>query len=319
MDIRVLLISREANLSDDQIADIRQAAGDGVAIRTCDRESVIDLARDADILAGVDLGIPPQVFSATGRLRWVHVFHAGVETLLSPELSASGLTLTCGKGAHAIPIAEHAFAFMLAHVKDLVGHRVAQQQRRWDRHALGELSDRTMCVVGLGNIGREIARRATCFGMRVVGASRHARPVDGVDRVVAPDQVRAILPEADFVVVATPISPETDHLIGRGELAAMKRGAFLVNISRGRVIDQDALIDALASGHLSGAGLDATDPEPLPAESPLWTLPNVMITPHDSGMSDTVKERTVRMLCDNLRRYRADEPLHQRVDLRAGY
>ncbi len=313
-----ILVSREAGLSEEQIDRIREAA-DGAVLEECDLASVRELAPQSEILAGVDFGIPREIFRAPGSLRWVHLFHAGVEKILCPELAASGVILTCGKGAHAVPIAEHVFAFMLAHVKELARYRESQVRGIWDRRPMGELDGKTVCVVGLGNIGREVARRAECFGMRVVGTRRSAGPVPHVETVVPPDQLTEILPLADFVVLTLPITAETEGLFGARDLAAMKHGAMLINVCRGQVVDQGALIDALKSGHLGGAGLDATDPEPLPADSELWRLPNVIITPHNSGMTAGVRERGVEMFCRNLRRFREGEPLHQQVDKKAGY
>lgn len=318
MAIGRILVSHEARLSDEQIDQIREAAG-GAAVEGCDLGSVRELAPHSEILAGVDLGVPTDIFREPGLLRWVHVFHAGVEKILCPELEASDVVVTCGKGAHAVPIAEHVFAFMLAHVKELARQREAQVKGIWDRHPMGELDGKTVCVVGLGNIGREVARRAECFGMRVVGTRRSAAAVSNVERVVPPDLLAEILPLADYVVLTLPISPETEGMFGARDLATMKQGAVLINVCRGQVVDQGALIEALKSGHLGGAGLDATDPEPLPADSELWRLPNVIITPHNSGMTAGVRARGVEMFCRNLHRFRGGEPLHQLVDKKAGY
>lgn len=318
MAIGRILVSQEARLTDEQMDRIREAA-DGAAVESCDLGSVRQLAPRSEILAGVDLGIPTDFFREPGLLRWVHLFHAGVEKILCPELVASDVALTCGKGAHAVPIAEHVFAFMLSHVKELASQREAQVKGIWDRRPMGELDGKTVCVVGLGNIGREVARRAECFGMRVVGTRRSAAPVPHVERVVPPDRLTEILPLADYVVLTLPITAETEALFGARELASMKQGAVLINVCRGQVLDQGALIDALKAGHLGGAALDATDPEPLPVDSELWRLPNVTITPHNSGMTARVRDRGVEMFCRNLHRYREGEPLHQLVDKRAGY
>lgn len=318
MGLGRILISREAALSEEQLDQIREAAG-GAAIEFCDLQSVCDLAPQAEIVAGNELGITADIFRDAGLLRWVHLFQAGADRVVCPELIESDIILTCSKGAHAVPIAEHTFAFMLAHVKELARHREAQKERAWDRHALGELYGKTLCVVGLGNIGCEIARRAACFGMRVIGTRRSGAPVPHVEQTVPPDRLAEVLSEADYVVLTLPLSPETRGIVGAREIARMKPGAFLINVCRGQVLDHEALIEALKSGHLAGAGLDATDPEPLPPQSELWCLPNVIITPHNSGMSPWTRDRAVGMFCENLKRYREGEPLHQVVDKEAGY
>lgn len=313
-----ILLSQEAGLTDEQVGRIREAAV-GASIELCDLQRVCQRAPQSEILAGNELGITTDIFREPGLLRWVHLFQAGVDRILCPELIESGITLTCAKGAHAVPIAEHTFAFMLAHVKELVRHRQAQRERIWDRHALGELYGKTLCVVGLGNIGSEVARRSACFGMHVVGTRRSGAPVPYVERVVPPDRLAEVLSDADYVVLTLPFSPETKGMIGVREIAWMKPGAFVINVCRGQVLDHRALINALKSGHVAGAGLDATDPEPLPAESELWHLPNVIITPHDSAMSCVVRDRAVDMFCENLKRYHNGEPLLQVVDKGAGY
>jgi D-2-hydroxyacid dehydrogenase (NADP+) len=313
-----VVISREANLTDQQLARIKDAAG-GAAVDVSDRETMGRLAPQAEILAGMGSAIPQEIFRQPGALRWVNVFHAGADNLLCPELIESDIVVTSGKGAHAIPIAEHVFAFMLAHVKQLARHRDAQLRRSWERSQLEELHGKTLCVVGLGSIGSEIAKRAGCFGMHVVGTRRTGLPVPGIERVEPPARLRDLLPEADYVVLTLPYTAETAGMIGAREISSMKSGAVLINVGRGQVVDQGALVEALKSGHLGGAGLDATDPEPLPPESELWQLSNVTITPHNSGWSRYTRDRAVAMFCENLHRYRQGEALHQLVDKRAGY
>jgi len=313
-----ILVGREVGLRDEHLQSIRQAAS-GAEVVLCDREGVRALWGEAEVIASMDWGIPADSIGTPGRLRWIHLFHAGAEKILSPALVASPVVLTCTKGAHAVPIAEHAMAFLLAHAKELPRHQRQQMQRLWDRRPLGELCGKTLCIVGLGNIGQEIARLASCFGMRVVGARRSGQPVANVERVVPPDLLPEVLAEADYVVLSLPYTPATDGFIGARELAQPKAGAFLVNVCRGRVVNQEALLAALKEGRLGGAALDATEPEPLPPDSELWDLPNVIITPHNSGMSCRVRGRGVGMFCANMRRYLQGLPLQQLVDKTAGY
>ena len=315
----LMFISRETALDDEQLGRI-QVAAPWSDIELTDSESLRTRAAQAEILAGLDYAMPVEIFHAPGRLKWVHLFHVGPDEIWTPELIQSDIVVTCAKGPpYSMPIAEHAFFFMLLHQKEFARHWKAQSKGIWDRRPIGELYGKTICIIGLGNIGREIAKRADSFGMTVVGARRSGKPVPYVNRVVMPDQLGEVLPGADYVVLTVPGTPETVGMIGAREIAAMKPGAFLVNLARGQVVDNEALIQALKSGHLAGAGLDALDPEPLPADSELWYLPNVWITPHCSGKTAGSRDRSVDLFCDNLRRHHKGEPLQQVVDKVLGY
>lgn len=315
----LMYITEEANLSEAQLTRIRQAAP-WCRVELADREALRTCAANAEILSGIDTAMPTEIFDVPGRLRWVNLFHVGPDEIWVPALIQSDIVVTCSKGpAYSIPMAEHCLAAMLVHEKEFLREWKNQMKGTWDRRPVGELYGKTVCIVGLGNIGCEIARRAAFFGMQVVGVRRSGLPVPQVERVVPPSELRDVLPEADYVVLIVPQTPETVGMFGAEEIAAMKRGACLVNMCRGQVVDQPALIEALQSGHLSGAALDATDPEPLPAESELWYLPNVMITPHNSGKTPGSRDRSVDQFCENLGRYRHGEPLLQVVDKELGY
>ncbi|MBA2753517.1 MAG: D-2-hydroxyacid dehydrogenase [Chloroflexia bacterium] len=260
-----------------------------------------------------------------GRLRWVQLMSAGVEHLPVAALEASDVVVTNASGAHAINIGEHVMAMMLAFARQLPFLVREQDQRRWFdgsmRERVFELHGQTLVILGTGQIATALAARAAGFGMRVVGVRRHDdRPVpSGFDEVVTLDHLDEYLPVADHLAVCVPLTASTRHLIDARRLGLLKPGAHFFNIGRGAVIDQDAMIEALRSGHLAGAGLDVTDPEPLPADSPLWTMPNVLITSHSSGASPHYLDRAVGIASDNIARWQAGEPLRNVVDLDEGY
>jgi phosphoglycerate dehydrogenase-like enzyme len=252
---------------------------------------------------------------AAPHLRWVHCDHAGLNRSARPEVFERGLLVTSSSGRSAPALAEHAILFMLLFAYRYPRFLDAQRQHRWgiDRQdELRGLVGRTVGVVGLGNTGREVVARATAFGMRVLGYRRSAIDVPGVDHLYAAERGETLddlLRESDFVVLATPLSDATHHLIGARELELMKPGAVLVNMARGAVIDEAALMEALRVGRIGGAGLDVFDQEPLPPESPLWDLPNVLITPHTTPQVPDRTGRSLEIICENARRYRAGEPM----------
>ncbi len=254
-------------------------------------------------------------------LRWLHIPRAGADNSLVPAVMAREIVITNSSGVQAAPIAEFVMLFALEHAKQAARLRVAQAGRRWVGREvdLEELTDKLMLIIGLGQIGQAIAARATAFGMRVAGSRRSGAPLPGVELVVPEGGWRQLLGEADYVVIAAPLTPETRGMFGATELAAMRPDAYLINIARGEIVDEAALIAALQRGQIAGAGLDVFPEEPLPAESPLWGLPNVFVTPHVSWSSPEIRPRTIALFIENLRRYVAGEPLRNLVDKHAGY
>jgi phosphoglycerate dehydrogenase-like enzyme len=251
-------------------------------------------------------------------VRWVNSHAAGVDRHPLDLYLRRGIQLTNGAGLHAVPISEYVVLGILAAAKAFPALVRAQDRAEWLQRppGRGELHGSRALVVGYGQIGRAIAERLRAFGVHVVGARRHSSEEPDV---VDSEGWRGRLGEFDWVVLATPLTGETRHLIGPTELAAMKPGAWLVNISRGSLVDHDALLGALQDGAIAGAYLDVTDPEPLPAESELWRLPNVILTPHSSWASERFEERAAALFLDNLERYRQGRPLRNLVDLEAGY
>ena len=269
-------------------------------------------------------GIPAELLRG-GSLRWVHSGAAGVRGSLTPEMRDSDVVFTNSAGIHGPPVAETVIAFILHFARGLDHAVRSQAEGRWDKSAFDaadapvrELSSSTVGVVGLGGIGREVAWRARSLGARVLGTRRTPEPMDGVE-VLEADRLDRLLAESDYVVLTVPETDETTGLMDADALDRMGEGAVLINVSRGGLVDHDALIDALEAGRLRGAALDVFSTEPLPDGHPLWTAPRTLLTPHTSAYTHRFWEREAELLLDNLRRYRTGEPLRNVVDKVVGY
>ena len=279
----------------------------------------------AAVDAAVVWSVEPEWLAAAPALRWIHVGGAGVERLPLAEIRRHGAILTNSSGVHVPNIPEHVLALMLAFARRLPQLLAAQRERRWrddvTHGEVFELSGQALLLVGMGDIGLGTGERAAALGMRVIGFRRRLDdpPPSFVSRVFGPDDLHAALGLADHVLVSLPLTPDTRGLIDGAALASMPQGSYFYNVGRGPVVDQAALEVALASGHLGGAGLDVTDPEPLPPESPLWAAENVIITAHTSGASPHYWDRATELVAENIRRLRAGEEPLNRVDLAAGY
>lgn len=249
------------------------------------------------------------------NLRWVHIDQSGLESLATPELLARGPKITGSAGRSAPTLAEHALFFMLALAYCAPDFLEAQKARRWGiagQETLRGLYGRTVGIVGLGHTGRALATRAKPLGMRVLGYRRSEDAPSGVDTLysaIRGETIRPLLSQSDFVVLALPLSDRTHRLIGKAELAAMKPGAYLVNVARGAIVDEDALIASLRAGHLGGAGLDVFEHEPLPPDSRLWSAPNTLITPHLTPQMPDRIGQSVDIIVENINRYRRGDPL----------
>jgi phosphoglycerate dehydrogenase-like enzyme len=261
-----------------------------------------------------------KVLAAAPNLRWQQTVSAGVNHILTPTFLERDITLTNSSGIHAIPISEFVLGFILYHAKQLRELQILHNERNWQKWlVLQELANTTILIIGTGNIGQAIASRAKAFDMRVWGSRRHPQPLTNFDKVVGADEWYALLPEVDYVVIATPLTPETKGLIDEKVLRSLPDRAYLINISRGAVVDESALMKALTEGWIAGAALDTVSTEPLPSESPLWSLPNLFITPHTSAISPALKSRIAALFLDNLKRYQAGLPLRNVVDKQARY
>jgi len=280
---------------------------------------------DTDIFVG--LLIRADQLRQAPRLKWVHATSAGVGQLMYPEFRNSGIILTNASGVHAPNMAEHITGMIVAMARDFPSAVRYQAQRKWAQQEIWdgparprELSGALALIVGFGAVGRATAERLRALAMRVWAVTRSGK-ADGLlaEKVFAVAELNFALPAADYVVLAAPETPETRHLIGAEQLALMKPNAILVNVARGSLVDQAALIAALEKRRIGGAALDVTSPEPLPPENPLWSLDNAFITPHTSGISERIWQRESELLIDNLERWFRFEPLRNRVDLARGY
>jgi phosphoglycerate dehydrogenase-like enzyme len=257
------------------------------------------------------------------NLKWVHFASAGVEKSLSPALLSRKIKLTCSRGLHAATIAEYVLMQMLAFTKNMRRAYKFQDERRWGFEELlagkFDLEGKAVAIIGLGSIGRRVARLAKAFDMRVIGTAKKPRRIRNVDKTLPPSKLGQCLGAADFVVLSVPLTDKTLHFIGREELAAMKASAFLINIGRGKLIDQAALIEALENKRIAGAALDVFEAEPLPADSPLWVMENVSVTPHYSGMAEGLWVKVTKLFCENAKRYKNGKRLLGIVDREKGY
>jgi phosphoglycerate dehydrogenase-like enzyme len=302
---------------------LRQEFPSHAFVRADDDRQTLERIPDAD--AAFAARLRPEHIPAAQRLRWVHSAAAGVGNMLFPAMIDSPIQLTNSRGIASAPIAEHVIAVTLALLRDLPLAWQRQREGVWaqnefhHRPPLRTLSGARVLIVGLGSIGEPTARLAAAFGAHVIGIRRRpGPPPPGVEAVLPPDRLRAELPAADVVVIAAPHTAATWQMIGERELGMLKNGAVLVNVSRGKLIDEVALARELAKGRIRAA-LDVFDHEPLAPESPLWRSPDVLITPHVAGFFAEYWPTTVATFADNLRRFESGAPLVNLVDKRAGY
>jgi phosphoglycerate dehydrogenase-like enzyme len=325
-----------ARYRSDDIERIR-AAAPGARIVTLSREGLTDEpVEDLEVLLRGWLSSEAfdRLLARAPRLRYVHSASTGVARMLTPAARERGIVFTNARGVFSRPIAEYVLMMILAVSRRLPGLLELQRERTWQPLEGVELRDVTVGIVGLGSIGRAVGALATAFGCRVVAVRRRSAagstgsgPDDEsrsfgevmLDRVGGPEALQELLAESDFVVLAAPLTPETENMIDGRALEAMKPGAWLINVARGRLVDERALVAALREGRIGGAVLDTFREEPLAPTSPFYDLPNVIVTPHTSWSSGRVLDRSVELFCDNLRRYAAGEPLLNVVDPSAGY
>lgn len=316
-DLLHVVVRLEAGLTPEQQERISQASAGAEVVFVRGEEDLAELLPEAAVVGG---GLPRTLFSTARRLRWVHNFGAGADGILYPESRESDVLLTTSKGAHAAPISEHCLAFMLMFAHHMPQFMRWQAEGRHERPFIDELFGKTVGIIGLGNIGQELARRCQVgFGMRVVGTARTPRATPHVDRVYTSAELHGLLGESDYVCMILPGTPQTRSLLDEAGLRAMKSTAYLINVGRGQHVDAAALLRALQEGWIAGAGLDVTDPEPLPPEHPLRHMPNVIITPHLAGLTRGTRDRGTDRFCRNLHHLQRGEPLEGLVDKGAGY
>jgi len=288
-------------------------------------DHLADEIGDTDIFVGWSLR--PEQFKLARKLKWIHSTAAGVGQLMYPELRQSGITVTNASGIHTVAMAEHILGFLVALARRFPDALRHQWQRKWAQQEIWdaqlrprELQGQVLLIVGFGAIGHELAKRVRPLGMRIWAVTRAGKgDTTLADRILPASRLDEVLHEADYVVLAAPETPETYHLIGQKQLQQMKPTAFLINVARGSLIDEVALVETLERRALAGAALDVAEQEPLPSESPLWRLDNVFITPHISAVSEYLWDRETELLLDNLDRWFAGRELRNLVDLQRGY
>jgi len=280
---------------------------------------------DTDVFVGWSLR--PEQFKIAGKLKWIHSPAAAVHQLMYPDLINSDVILTNSSGVHGPVVAEHAIAVILALAKRLPQamhyqtRKIWAQELLWNEHPRPrEVAGATVLVAGMGGIGSEFAVRAKALGMKVIAIRENpAKGAGPADEVYGPEKIDELLPQADFVLLCTPVTPATTAIINRERLNKMKFGAYLINVARGPLVDEAALIEALQEQRIAGAALDVFVEEPLPAESPFWSLDNVLITPHTAAVTEKLWERHYELIVENMRRFLAGKPLLNEVDKRRGY
>ena len=309
MDISTVLVLADPT---DPLLGMLEALPEGVRIAAGDRaEAFADLAPQADVILNWtgSRELLRQVWQMAPRVRWVHSRSAGLDELLFPELAESPVPLTNARGVFSEILGEFVIAAVLFFAKGLRRMVRSQEAGVWDQFDIVEIAGQTMGVIGMGDIGKAAARLAEALGMRTIGLRR----ADG------PKPKRELLERADYVVVATPLTPETRGIIGAAELRAMKAEAVLINVGRGPLVDEAALVDALRERRIGGAALDVFDEEPLPQGHPFYGLDNVLLSPHAADHTPDWKQRAMQMFLDNFERYRKGEALENVVDKGRGY
>lgn len=328
---KIAILDRFNAFSETLAGRIRQAYPDIEVIAATDIDQIAAKTHDADVLITwpfIDERVERFCASAPS-LKWIHAFTAGVEGIVQSSIGQLDITVTATKGIHGPAISDHVIAFIFSFLRSLPQLREFQREKVWFRSiehpemsglASEESFDKTVGVIGLGSIGLCIAQKCKSLGMRVLSIKRTPVDSEWVDACYPPDRLGDMLRESDFVVIAAPLTRETEKMIGREQLEMMKRSAYLINISRGAIVDEPALIAALQEKRIAGAALDAVLHEPLAQSSPLWDMPNVIITPHISANSRYSREvRAYEAILANIGRYVSDEPLMHVVDKTLGY
>lgn len=277
-----------------------------------------ELITEADILFGSP-NLPPASLAKSPRLKLVHVLSTGVDRYMVPEFKDSRIVLVNSRGVHGSLVADHAMALLLAMTRSLPLAYENQKRKNWVRLPIVDLEGKTAGLLGLGAIGREVAIRCKAFGMRVIAMKRTEEEEPLVERVFLPSGLPELLAESDFVICSLPLTEETHHLLTLKEFGQMKPSAFFVNVGRGAVVKEDDLIIALRDGKIKGAGLDVFEKEPLDPESPLWEMPNVLITAHYAGTDEAGFRKSFAIFMDNLVRLRDGKPLVNVVNKELGY
>jgi phosphoglycerate dehydrogenase-like enzyme len=308
----------------DMVIDILRRRLEGITVTRCTSYAALPAALDRerpDILYSVRFagtpGFPRQAIIACPSLSWVSVGGAGIDHLIPWD--PSRLTVTNAAGVGAETMAQYALASILHFTLRFPEFAARQHEHRWSEGKVASAKGLTLAILGLGNTGRAVAPLAKMLGMRVIGIRANPAAARDVEYVAGPDELHDVLAKADVVLVSLPLTARTHHLLGRPQFQRMKRGAVLIDVSRGGIVRHAALLESLRDGRLRGAALDVFETEPLPSESPLWDMPNVIITPHCSSVYEGWERRSIEMFCDNVERWRRGEKRQNIVDPCRGY
>jgi D-2-hydroxyacid dehydrogenase (NADP+) len=287
-----------------------------------EKDTLDNMLAQADVIFGPGLVLPKDLLSRAPKLKWLQLMSAGVDRLRDREIWQSKVTVTGISGIHASPIGEFVLGFMLMFTKNMLLCFKMKQKREWQRYTPHLLRNKTVGVVGLGHIGSEVARLCKSFGMKVIATRRSVKRAGkgkNVDLLLPRAQIKELLGKSDYIVLSVPLTSETRHIIGEAELSSMKSSAYIINVGRGDLIDEEALIRALDEKKIAGAGLDVTTIEPLPKDSRLWDMDNVILSPHVSGSMEEYMDQATELFCDNIRRYLDGKELRNVIDRKKGY
>lgn len=310
------------DLDEKYIDEIKEVAPDWEIVSGKDTDELQEDLKGAEVILHWKKAIEKTVLEQNNDLKWVQTWSAGVNNLPLEQLSERNVSITSANGVHAYPISETIFALMLGLTRKIHTYVRQQQQKQWEHGDLKlEIHEKTIGVLGVGAIGLETAKIAKAFGMKVLGVRHSGKSTDYVDEMYTPDQLSDVLPQCDVVVITLPLTDETTNLFGKEQFEQMKNSSLLINIGRGPIVKEDDLVEALQSGVIAGAGLDVFATEPLPKDSPLWDMENVIVTPHTAGSTEHYTERVVRdVFIPNLKNYlEGEKPSKNLVDYEKGY
>ncbi|MBI3412868.1 MAG: D-2-hydroxyacid dehydrogenase [Candidatus Aenigmarchaeota archaeon] len=319
-----ILLSPRIKLSGENKGKMRSSCSDIEFAQSKDADETKSLLKDADIFLTFPMDFPKDFSEEMApKLKWIHTMSAGVDKFMVPGLVHSDIILTNSSGIHAIPISEHVLGMILAFERNLHISRDYQNRGEWHRFAFEEMSEldgKTVAVIGLGEIGLRTAKLLKAFGTKIIAVKRTAgEKPEFIDELYTQDELGGVLPASDYVIICTPYTKETHHMFDSAKLKKMKEGSIIINIGRGGIIDEKALVEELKKKRLKGAGLDVFEAEPLPADSPLYGMENVILTPHVSGYTPHYADRALGIFCENLKLFAGNNRMINVVDKKEGY
>lgn len=320
MEKKKIVIAQD--IDQDLCLKVKDAIPDWQVVAGKDRTVWQNHLQDAEIIAGWKKGMEEACLKTESKLRWIQSWSAGIDSYPLDKLAAQNIHLTSANGVHAFPISETILGLMLALTRKIHTYVRNQTTKTWENANLNlEMHNKTIGIIGMGAIGKETAKIAKAFGMKVIGVRNSNRPEQHIDQMVTTEHLNAILPDCDYVVVTLPLTEDTNQLFGTEQFNRMKASSFFINIGRGEVVVEAALIKALQKKQIAGAGLDVFETEPLDAGSPLWELENVIITPHTAGATQHYDKRVIEdILIPNVMEYcREEKPSINLVDYTKGY